>query len=250
MLFFIPVVQPGLTLICKHFIASISGSGNVLKVQQLLHICSEHYEAKEKEKEDDKEKKDKKDKDKKESDMGSHQVKICTSCCISVPLPHWLWLDLSYPELSFQGVAVLGIALIAMGEEIGSEMALRTFGHLVSLPSKSVFFIFSCDFCCSKPNMLIIVSTFCLSLCCSHLLPFILNLFQEDEFTTCFLSHQLRYGEPTLRRAVPLALALISVSNPRLNILDTLSKFSHDADPEVSHNSIFAMGMVGSGKPG
>uniref|UniRef100_A0A8C6TXF5 26S proteasome non-ATPase regulatory subunit 2 n=1 Tax=Neogobius melanostomus TaxID=47308 RepID=A0A8C6TXF5_9GOBI len=85
------------------------------------------------------------------------------------------------------GVAVLGIALIAMGEEIGSEMALRTFGHL------------------------------------------------------------LRYGEPTLRRAVPLALALISVSNPRLNILDTLSKFSHDADPEVSHNSIFAMGMVGSG---
>lgn len=62
--------------------------------------------------------------------------------------------------------------------------------------------------------------------------------------------HQLRYGEPTLRRAVPLALALISVSNPRLNILDTLSKFSHDADPEVSHNSIFAMGMVGSGKCG
>uniref|UniRef100_A0A672JV41 26S proteasome non-ATPase regulatory subunit 2 n=1 Tax=Sinocyclocheilus grahami TaxID=75366 RepID=A0A672JV41_SINGR len=58
---------------------------------------------------------------------------------------------------------------------------------------------------------------------------------------------RLRYGEPTLRRAVPLALALISVSNPRLNILDTLSKFSHDADPEVSHNAIFAMGMVGSG---
>uniref|UniRef100_A0A672IK07 26S proteasome non-ATPase regulatory subunit 2 n=1 Tax=Salarias fasciatus TaxID=181472 RepID=A0A672IK07_SALFA len=141
-------------------ICAYAGSGNVLKVQQLLHICSEHYEAKEKEKEEDKDKKDKKDKDKKETpaDMGSHQ-----------------------------GVAVLGIALIAMGEEIGSEMALRTFGHL------------------------------------------------------------LRYGEPTLRRAVPLALALISVSNPRLNILDTLSKFSHDADPEVSHNSIFAMGMVGSG---
>uniref|UniRef100_A0A674MQX5 26S proteasome non-ATPase regulatory subunit 2 n=1 Tax=Takifugu rubripes TaxID=31033 RepID=A0A674MQX5_TAKRU len=129
-------------------ICAYAGSGNVLKVQQLLHICSEHYEAKEKEKEDDKEKKDKKDKDKKESDMGSHQ-----------------------------------------------------------------------------------------------LLPLILNAFQEGEFSL----RQLRYGEPTLRRAVPLALALISVSNPRLNILDTLSKFSHDADPEVSHNSIFAMGMVGSG---
>lgn len=49
----------------------------MLKVQQLLHICSEHYEAKEKEKEEDKDKKDKKDKDKKDSaaDMGSHQVR-------------------------------------------------------------------------------------------------------------------------------------------------------------------------------
>ena len=46
----------------------------MLKVQQLLHICSEHYEAKEKE--EDKDKKDKKDKEKKEApgDMGSHQV--------------------------------------------------------------------------------------------------------------------------------------------------------------------------------
>ena len=31
-----------------------------------------------------------------------------------------------------QALAVLGIALIAMGEEIGAEMALRTFNHLVS----------------------------------------------------------------------------------------------------------------------
>lgn len=31
-----------------------------------------------------------------------------------------------------QGVAVLGIALIAMGEEIGVDMALRAYAHLVS----------------------------------------------------------------------------------------------------------------------
>ena len=29
-------------------------------------------------------------------------------------------------------VAVLGIALIAMGEDIGTDMSFRTFGHLVS----------------------------------------------------------------------------------------------------------------------
>merc|ERR1711915_1064206 len=59
--------------------------------------------------------------------------------------------------------------------------------------------------------------------------------------------HLLRYCEPVIRRAVPLALALVSVSNPQLNILDTLSKFSHDSDPEVSQNSIFGLGLIGAG---
>ena len=86
-----------------------------------------------------------------------------------------------------QAVAVLGIALIAMGEDIGCEMAFRTLGHL------------------------------------------------------------LRYCEPSIRRAVPLAMGLLSVSNPKLSILDTLGKFSHDSDSEVAHNAIFAMGLVGAG---
>lgn len=142
-------------------VCAYAGTGNVLKIQHLLHICSEHYEpVNEKE-----EKSDRKDKDKKEEKKEEKEK------------------DLS----SRQAIAVLGIALIAMGEEIGSEMAYRTFGHL------------------------------------------------------------LRYCEPVIRRSVPLALGLISVSNPKLNILDTLSKFSHDSDPEVAHNAIFAMGLVGAG---
>lgn len=46
-------------------------------MQQLLHICSEHFDSKEKE--EDKDKKDKKEKEKKESsaDMGAHQVGKC-----------------------------------------------------------------------------------------------------------------------------------------------------------------------------
>lgn len=67
------------------------------------------------------------------------------------------------------------------------------------------------------------------------------------KFITLFALFQLRYCEPAIRRAVPLALGLISVSNPKLSILDTLSKFSHDSDAEVAHNSIFAMGLVGAG---
>nr|MBE5726980.1 regulatory particle non-ATPase 1 [Cucujiformia] len=140
-------------------ICAYAGTGNVLKVQQLLHICSEHYDSSDKDDASSKKDKDKnKEKEDKEKDLSSKQA-----------------------------IAVLGIALISMGEEIGSEMAYRTFGHL------------------------------------------------------------LRYCEPSIRRAVPLALGLISVSNPKLNILDTLSKFSHDSDAEVAHNAIFAMGLVGAG---
>nr|NVI77470.1 regulatory particle non-ATPase 1 [Cucujiformia] len=141
-------------------ICAYAGTGNVLKVQDLLHICSEHYETAEKDESSNKKDKDKtkENKDEKEKDLSSRQA-----------------------------IAVLGIALISMGEDIGSEMAYRTFGHL------------------------------------------------------------LRYCEPVIRRAVPLALGLISVSNPKLNILDTLSKFSHDSDAEVAHNAIFAMGLVGAG---
>lgn len=148
-------------------ICAYAGTGNVLKVQQLLHICSEHYETSEKSDSDSKDKSSK-DKDKEKDAQKEKEDRE---------------KDLS----STQAIAVIGIALIAMGEEIGAEMAFRSFGNL------------------------------------------------------------LRYCEPVIRRSVPLALGLLSVSNPKLNILDTLSKFSHDSDAEVAHNSIFAMGLVGAG---
>lgn len=78
-------------------VCAYAGTGNVLKIQHLLHICSEHYEpsSDKEEKKDAKDKKEEK-KEEKEKDLSSRQA-----------------------------IAVLGIALIAMGEEIGSEMAYR-----------------------------------------------------------------------------------------------------------------------------
>ena len=58
---------------------------------------------------------------------------------------------------------------------------------------------------------------------------------------------QLRYGDPAIRRTVPLALALTSVSNPQLSIMETLSKFSHDADITIARTSILALGLIGAG---
>lgn len=118
-----------------------AGTGTVLKLQELLHICNEHIEG------DDEKKAD---------------------------------------EL-LQSYAVIGLAMVAMGEEVGQDMILRTFGHL------------------------------------------------------------MYYGEANIRRAVPLAMGLISPSNPQMKVYDTLSRYSHDNDNDVAINAIFAMGLLGAG---
>ncbi|KAM0935489.1 putative armadillo-like helical, 26S proteasome non-ATPase regulatory subunit RPN1 [Dioscorea sansibarensis] len=86
-----------------------------------------------------------------------------------------------------QGPAVLGIALVAMAEELGLDMAIRSLEHL------------------------------------------------------------LQYGEQNIRRAVPLALGILCISNPKVNVMDTLSRLSHDADGEVSMAAIISLGFIGAG---
>lgn len=164
-------------------VCAYAGTGNVLKIQEMLHICSEVVnkdEGNEESSSGDAKSSDKKDgESSSKSTSSSSSKKDSKSDDKKKSKTDW--------GMSRQAAAVLGIALVAMGEEIGSEMAFRTFGHM------------------------------------------------------------FRYGEPSVRRTVPLALSLISVSNPQLPVLDTLSKFSHDSDNDVSHNAIFGMGLVGSG---
>lgn len=165
-------------------VCAFAGTGNVLRVQRLLHICSEHHEPQEKEdRKESKETAAKKDESAAAAAGAAAAAAGSATGTSTAAASSGAQADLS----SQQAVAVIGLALIGMGEDIGAEMAFRTLGHL------------------------------------------------------------LRYGEPCIRRAVPLALGLISVSNPRLNVLDTLSKFSHDSDSEVALNSILALGLVGAG---
>lgn len=112
-----------------------AGSGNVLKVQEMLHQCAEHL-----------------------TEDAEHQM-----------------------------AAVIGIGLITMGEDVGSEMVLRTFDHL------------------------------------------------------------LHYCELPIKRAVPLSLATLNISNPDFAVIDQLSRLSHDPDTEISQNAIMAMGIVSAG---
>jgi len=90
-------------------------------------------------------------------------------------------------DAEHQMAAVLGIGLITMGEDVGSEMALRSFDHL------------------------------------------------------------LHYCEMPIKRAVPLALALLHISNPDFSIIDQLSRLSHDPDPEMAQNAILGMGITSAG---
>ena len=112
-----------------------AGSGNVLKVQEMMHHCAEHL-----------------------TEDAEHQA-----------------------------AAVIGIGLICMGESVGAEMALRTFDHL------------------------------------------------------------MHYCELPIKRAVPLSLAILHVSNPDFTVIDQLSRLSHDPDEELSQNAILAMGIVSAG---
>ncbi|XP_042512291.1 26S proteasome non-ATPase regulatory subunit 2 homolog A-like isoform X2 [Macadamia integrifolia] len=86
-----------------------------------------------------------------------------------------------------QGPAVLGIAMVAMAEELGLEMAIRSLEHL------------------------------------------------------------LQYGGKNIRRAVPLALGLLCISNPKVNVMDMLSRLSHDTDFEVVMAAIISLGLIGAG---
>jgi len=91
-------------------VCSFIATGNVLRVQKLVQLCGEHLDAlKEKEAESAEGKEEKKDekKDEKKSDD------------------------------TFQSFAVLGIAMIAMGEDIGAEMSMRQFNHLVYLVGRT-----------------------------------------------------------------------------------------------------------------
>ena len=86
-----------------------------------------------------------------------------------------------------QHIACIGIAMVAMGEELGSEMVLRT------------------------------------------------------------MEHMLQYSDHSVRKSVPLALALLSISNPQLAVVDTLSRLTHDSNSETAQSAIIALGIVGAG---
>ena len=61
------------------------------------------------------------------------------------------------------------------------------------------------------------------------------------------MNHFLQYGEPIIKRTVPLAIGLLRISHPDVNAMDLLSKLCYDMDEQISKSAIFALGLIGAG---
>lgn len=139
-------------------VCAYAGSGNVLKVQAMLARCGEHP-----------------DLESEESDGtrgdGAGDVEGESREWLADP----------------QSVAALGVALIASAEELGSDMAVRAYDHLI------------------------------------------------------------QYGDAAVRKAAPVGLALLHISDPKLNATDVLGRLSHDSNEDVAQAASLALGIVGAG---
>lgn len=67
------------------------------------------------------------------------------------------------------------------------------------------------------------------------------------EMTLRTFEHLLHYGELPVRRVVPLALALLYLSNPEYSVIDQLSRLSHDGDAEIAQCAILGLGLIAAG---
>jgi 26S proteasome regulatory subunit N1 len=142
-----------------------AGTGDVLKVQQLLHLIAEQEGFKAPKPENSTEEA--------AAPAAAEAPAETTNANNNMQQRHC--------------AAILGIALIALGDDINTEMTLRT------------------------------------------------------------LDHVLQYCSVSIRRVVPLALAALHVSSPKVTVIDTLSKLSHDNDTDVAMTAILCMGLVGLG---
>ena len=80
-----------------------------------------------------------------------------------------------------QGAAVLGIAMIAMGEPLGAQMAGRALEHLLQYAEPSVRCVCVCVCVCVCMQSLLSGETLCMEIPCLYLLQY-----GDPAFRECF----------------------------------------------------------------
>jgi 26S proteasome regulatory subunit N1 len=61
------------------------------------------------------------------------------------------------------------------------------------------------------------------------------------------INHILHFGKADKKKIIPLALAVMSLSNPKIQVMDILSKLAYDTDSEIASRAIIGLGLVGAG---
>lgn len=61
------------------------------------------------------------------------------------------------------------------------------------------------------------------------------------------INHILHFGKVEKKRIVPLALAVLNLSNPKIGVMDILLKLAYDTDTETAERAILALGLIGAG---
>jgi len=64
---------------------------------------------------------------------------------------------------------------------------------------------------------------------------------------TRLLNHIMHFGKAEKKKMVPLAFAMLSISNPKINSTDILHKLAYDTDTEIALRAIICLGLVGAG---
>lgn len=68
-----------------------------------------------------------------------------------------------------------------------------------------------------------------------------------NEMGLRFINHALHFATAETKKIIPLALAVLSLSNPKINVMDTLQKLAYDTDSDLACKSILALGLIGAG---
>jgi 26S proteasome regulatory subunit N1 len=59
--------------------------------------------------------------------------------------------------------------------------------------------------------------------------------------------HFIQFGDATIKKSLPLALALLNLSNPKIQVFDILLKLSYETNKEIAINAIFCIGLISAG---
>lgn len=68
-----------------------------------------------------------------------------------------------------------------------------------------------------------------------------------NEMAMRLINHIMHFGKVEKKRIIPLALAMLNISNPKISVMDLLFKLAYDTDSETADRAILALGLVGAG---